>query len=64
MEKSNSIIDIKNFKFYQYIIYHIVIKAVDIAINKALNQKLGLNCCRPIFINKNLLSNIWNIYKN
>lgn len=50
--------------FIKQVVYHAITKALDVAITKALNQRLEPDRRRLIFVNKNLPSNVGNIYKN
>ncbi len=46
------------------VVYHAVTKVLDVAVIKALNQRLEPDRCRPVFVNKDLLGNVENIHKD
>ena len=45
-------------------VHHAVTKALDVAVTEALNQRLGPDRRRPVFLNKNPPSNVRNIHKD
>ena len=48
----------RTLNFIEQIIHYAVTKALNIAVTKAFNKKLGLDCRRPAFVNKDPPSNV------